>query len=82
MLQEKKKTFGQPKLFFLLLLAHLSRRLIGELIVYYTQLSVRPSTFSKDISSEAMMSILTMFYYRAEGEVGGRQILAFFISTG
>ena len=42
------------------LLAHLSRRLIGELIVY--EGIRRPSTFSNDISSEAMRPILFIFY--------------------
>ena len=49
----------------LLLLAHLSRRLIGELIVYkgIRRLSVvRPSTFSNDISSEAEKPILFIFH--------------------
>ena len=47
-----------------ILLAHLSRRLIGELVVYE---GVRPSvrrlsTFSNDISSEAVRPILFMFH--------------------
>ena len=43
-----------------LLLAHLSRRLIGELII---QAGIRrPSTFSNDISSEVMKPILTKFH--------------------
>ena len=48
-----------------LFLAHLSRRLIGELIVYggiRRPSSVRLSTFSKDISSEAMRPILFIFH--------------------
>ena len=40
-------------------LAHLSRRLIGELIVYKG--IRRPSTFSNDISSEAEKPILFIF---------------------
>ena len=55
------------------LLAHLSRRLIGELIVYEgirrpsVRPSVRPSsvllsTFSNDISSEAVRPILFIFH--------------------
>ena len=51
------------------LLAHLSRRLIGELIVYrgIRRPSVRPSvrrlsTFSNDISSEAVRPILFIFH--------------------
>ena len=51
-------------------LAHLSRRLIGELIVYEGICcpSVRPSvvrhlsTFSNDISSEAVRPILLIFH--------------------
>ena len=45
-------------------LAHLSRRLIGELIVYkgIRRPSVRPSTFSNDISSEADKPILFIFH--------------------
>ena len=45
-------------------LAHLSRRLIGELIVYkgIRPSSVRPSTFSNDISSEAEKPILFIFH--------------------
>ena len=45
-------------------LAHLSRRLIGELIVYTVQVSSvrRPSTFSNDISSEAVRQILSIFH--------------------
>ena len=45
-------------------LAHLSRRLIGELIVYkgIRRPSVRPSTFSNDISSEAEKPILFIFH--------------------
>ena len=40
-------------------LAHMSRKLIGELIVYG---GIRhPSTFSNDISSEAVMLILFIF---------------------
>ena len=49
----------------ILFLAHLSRRLIGELIVYkgIRRLSVvRPSTFSNDISSEAKKLILFIFH--------------------
>ena len=53
----------------LLLLAHLSRRLIGELIVYegirrpsVRRPSVRLSTFSNDISSEAVRPILLIFH--------------------
>ena len=41
-------------------LAHLRQKLIGELIVY-RQVSVRPSTFSNNIS-EAMKPIITKFY--------------------
>ena len=53
------------------LLAHLSRRLIGELLVYkgIRRLSVvrpsvvrRLSTFSNDISSEAVRPILFIFH--------------------
>ena len=49
---------------FLPFLAHLSRRLIGELIVYkgIRRPSVRSSTFSNDISSEAEKPILFMFH--------------------
>ena len=51
-------------------LAHLSRRLIGELIVYKgirrssvrRLSSVRLSTFSNDISSEAVRPILFIFH--------------------
>ena len=45
------------------LLAHLSRRLIGELIVYkgIRRPSVRLSTFSNDISSEAARPSLFIF---------------------
>ena len=51
-------------------LAHLGRRLIGELIVYegirrpsvVRRPSVRLSTFSNDISSEAEKSIPFMFH--------------------
>ena len=54
------RTIG-PTLF----LAHRSRRLKGELIVYegIRRLSVvRPSTFSNDISSEAEKPILFIFH--------------------
>ena len=47
------------------LLAHLSRRLIGELIVYtgIRRPSVRrPSTFSNDISSETVRPILSILH--------------------
>ena len=52
------------------LLAHLSRRLIGELIVYKgirrpsvrRPSVVRLSTFSNDISSEAVRPILLIFH--------------------
>ena len=46
-------------------LAHLSRRLIGELIVYKgigRTYVLRPSTFSNDISSEAEKPILFIFH--------------------
>ena len=46
-------------------LAHLSRRLIGELIVYEgirRPSVVRLSTFSNDISSEAVRPILFIFH--------------------
>ena len=50
-------------------LAHLSRRLIGELLVYrgirrpsVRRPSVRLSTFSNDISSEAVRPILFIFH--------------------
>ena len=48
-----------------LFLAHLSRRLIGELIVYKgirRPSVVRPSTFSNDISSESEKPILFIFH--------------------
>ena len=48
-----------------LLLAHLSRRLTGELIVYTgirRPSVVRPSTFSNDISSEAVRRILSILH--------------------
>ena len=48
------------------LLAHLSRRLTGELIVYtgIRRPSVvrRPSTFSNDISSDAVRRILSILH--------------------
>ena len=50
---------------YLKFLAHLSRRLIGELIVYkgIRRPSVRRlSTFSNDISSEAIRPILLIFH--------------------
>ena len=60
---EKTATFSR------LFLAHLSRRLIGELIVYegirrpsVRCPSVRLSTFSNDISSEAVRPILFIFH--------------------
>ena len=69
---------GQVKWFSLtfciliqVLLAHLSRRLIGELIVHVykgirrpsvCRPSVRLSTFSNDISSEAIRPILFIFH--------------------
>ena len=48
-------------------LAHLSRRLIGELIVWAgirrpSVIVHHPSTFSNNISSEAMKPILTEFH--------------------
>ena len=50
-------------------LAHLSRRLIGELLVYkgirrpsVCRPSVRPSTFSNDISSETVRPILSILH--------------------
>ena len=49
----------------IIFLAHLSRRLIGELIVYegIRRPSVRRlSTFSNDISSEAVRPILFIFH--------------------
>ena len=48
-----------------LFLAHLSRRLIGELLVYrgIRRPSVRPSsTFSNDFSSEVVRPILFIFH--------------------
>ena len=56
--------------FMFCFLSHLSRRLIGELIVYkgicrpsiVRPSSVRPSTFSNDISSEAEKPILFIFH--------------------
>ena len=60
---------SKPIIFlFIIFLAHLSRRLIGELIVYegISRPSVRPSfrlsTFSNDISSEAARPILLIFH--------------------
>ena len=50
-----------------LFLTHLSRRLIGELIVYEgvrCPSSVRLSTFSNDISSEAVRPILFIFHIK------------------
>ena len=67
------------------LLAHLSRRLKGELIVYkgirrpsVRRPSVRPSTFSNDISSEAEKPILFIFHIYRSGE----RIIAFFVPVG
>ena len=55
---------GKQKTMSLCFLAHLSRRLTGELIVYtgIRRPSVRPSTFSYDISSEAVRRILSIFH--------------------
>ena len=53
------------KINYKVLLAHLSQRLIGELIVYegIRRPSVRRlSTFSNDISSEAVRPILFIFH--------------------
>ena len=70
-LAEKKPRFSQYILLLItVFLAHLSRRLTGELIVYTgirrpsvrSPSVVRPSTFSNDISSEAMRRILSIFH--------------------
>ena len=54
----------EERKYFFSFLAHLSRRLIGELIVYKGILrpSVRLSTFSNDISSETVRPILFIFH--------------------
>ena len=62
---------GSGEEVFNIYLAHLSRRLIGELILYRQASVVRPSVvnisnnnniFSNDISSEAMKPILAIYY--------------------
>ena len=55
---------GRQKGSIFVFLAHLSRRLIGELIVYkgIRRPSVRPSTFSNDISSETVRPILSILH--------------------
>ena len=58
-------TITVAKMYFTLFLAHLSRRLIGELIVYegIRRPSVRRlSTFLNNISSEAVRPILFIFH--------------------
>ena len=63
-------TYSIDNILFIKLLAHMSRRLIGELIVYegIRRPCVRPSsvvslsTFSNDISSEAVRPILFIFH--------------------
>ena len=63
------RNYALIRLLMPLFLAHLSRRHIGELIVYkgIRRPSVRPSsarlsTFSNDISSEAVRPILLIFH--------------------
>ena len=61
------------------LLAHLSQRLIGELIVYTgirRPSVVRPSTFSKDISSEAVRPIFSILHTK-HLQVGGTKSYVF-----
>ena len=67
-----------------LLLAHLSQRLIGELIVYtgirrpsVRPSSVRPSTFSNDISSEAVRPIFSILHTK-HLQVGGTKSCVFY----
>ena len=67
-------------------LAHLSRRLIGELIVYtgirrpsVRRRSVRPSTFSNDISSEAVRPIFSILHTK-HLQVWGTKSYVFFYS--
>ena len=61
------------------LLAHLSRRLIGELIVYKG--IRRLSTFSNDISSEAMKPI--SFHISHIASIGrGNEKVVFFVPIG
>ena len=65
---------------FELFLAHLSRRLIGELIVYSgirRPFIVRPSTFSNDISSEAVRPILSILHTK-HLQVGGTKSYVFY----
>ena len=62
------------------LLAHLSRRLIGELIVYtgIRRPSIRrPSTFSNDISSEAVRPIFSILHTK-HLQVGGTKSYVFY----
>ena len=59
-----------------LLLAHLSRRLIGELIVYTGTSVCRPSTFSNHISSEAVRPILSILHVK-HLHIGGTKSYVF-----
>ena len=63
---KKQGGFQHPRLVLSAILAHLSRRLIGELIVHTSIRSpsvVRPSsTISNDFSPEAVRPILFIFH--------------------
>ena len=64
---------GKRELFFVLLLAHLSRRLTGEFIGYpwiQRPSVVRPSTFSNIFSSEIAWPIKAKFYVEPPWEGG------------
>ena len=53
------------------MLAHLSQRLIGELIGYPSSVVVRPFTFSNVFSSETAWPIKAKFYAEPHWEGGG-----------
>ena len=68
---------GRPKAYLMCLLAHLSRRFMGELIVYQSlrrpsvrRPSVRPSTFSNIFSSETAGPIKLKFHMETPWDAG------------
>ena len=78
-LVSRKATYSKFKFDIMIFLAHLSRRLIGELIVYtgIRRPIVRPSTFSNDISSEAVRPIFPILHTK-HLQVGGTKSYVFY----
>ena len=62
---------------FFKFLTHLSRRLVGELIVYPCSVSIRPSSTISNMNISATSGSITMKFYKKHHWDGGKAALGF-----